>query len=153
MTAAKRLNFRENPIKRARTDGHRIGIIDDPCFGTVCPDSLRYYLIHRHCSQCAEQSSRSNRISYGLINPVCLGSVHIGAHLLESCGQYGNNDKVRTCQSFLERRCRHKIPLAFCSFTGKKTVSYDFIGFGRLSVNIVQTNRARKRFLQIEVAH
>ena len=140
MTAAECLNLREYPIERPRTDGHGIGIIDNPGFRAVCLYGLRNHLIHGNCSQRTEDSAGPHGIAYGLVNAICFGRMHVGPHLIKGRGQYGNDDKVRTRKPFFQKRCRYKIPAAFRSFACKKTVSYDFIGFCRLSVDIIQPN-------------
>ena len=95
MAAAKGFDTRKNLIQRFYTQGHGIGIVDDPGLRTVFPNGLSKLHEHRQCAQSAYHASRPRRIPYRLIDAKPLRQVYIRLHLVKSFGQNGNHHKGR----------------------------------------------------------
>ena len=63
VAAAKCFNLREYMIQSLYAQAHRVGVVDDPCLGSIIADRFCNGDIHRDGTQCTDDSARASCIT------------------------------------------------------------------------------------------
>jgi len=153
VATAKDLQPGHDARERARADGHRVGVVDDPGRGAVFGDGLCKALVDDRCTQAAHHAGRPGSVSDGIEQAVALRYGQIGLHGFERTRLDGADDKVGALQRILDLGHRLVGPVrqGFRPFVHPG--SEPCVQLGGLQVDVVQVNVPSQIRADSQVGH
>ena len=153
MTASKCLNLRKDVVQRLYTQGHGIGVIDNPGIRGILSDGFCKFYIYRNGAEGSYHTSRPSRITHGLADSKTLRHMNIHRHLVKGSGKNGDNNKICSCQGLFHAHAGPVCPFTHCLFSPGQVVSNSLIGLRGLCINIVQPYGSPHPRLHGQVCH
>ena len=138
VAATECLDLGEGTVQRLDTQGHGIGVADDPCVGAVFLNIFGDLLVHGDGTHGTNDTAGTGGITYGLVDAVLLGNMNIGVHLVESAGQNGDDHEISAGHGLLGGSAGVIVPSGLGALTGIIFVTNDLVMLRGFKIDVIK---------------